>query len=109
MSLYQSLAYFAAYSVTATSMGLILATMPMLTVLLATLSAAHPAAFAFAFETGLALAALLLATLAAAHATAAFTLEIGLAALLPRSAFIFLLLLALAALLALTALLLLAL
>ena len=35
MSLYQSLAYFAAYSVTATSMGLILATMPMLTVLLA--------------------------------------------------------------------------
>ncbi|WP_249121706.1 DMT family transporter [Stutzerimonas stutzeri] len=35
MSLYQSLAYFAAYSITATSMGLILATMPMLTVLLA--------------------------------------------------------------------------
>ncbi|HJR28140.1 MAG TPA: EamA family transporter [Pseudomonas sp.] len=35
MSLYQSLAYFAAHTVTATSMGLILATMPLLTVLLA--------------------------------------------------------------------------
>lgn len=35
MSLYQSLAYFAAHTVSATSMGLILATMPLLTVLLA--------------------------------------------------------------------------
>ncbi|OOL38303.1 DMT family transporter [Pseudomonas sp. FSL W5-0299] len=35
MSLYQSLAYFAAHTVSATSMGLILATMPLLTVLIA--------------------------------------------------------------------------
>lgn len=35
MSLYQSLAYFAAHTVSATSMGLILATMPLLTVLVA--------------------------------------------------------------------------
>ena len=35
MSLYQSLAYFAAHTVSATSIGLILATMPLLTVLLA--------------------------------------------------------------------------
>jgi drug/metabolite transporter (DMT)-like permease len=35
MSLYQSLAYFAAHTVSATSMGLILATLPLLTVLLA--------------------------------------------------------------------------
>lgn len=35
MSLYQSLAYFAAHTVSATSMGLILATMPLMTVLLA--------------------------------------------------------------------------
>jgi drug/metabolite transporter (DMT)-like permease len=35
MSLYQSLAYFAARTVSATTMGLILATMPLLTVLLA--------------------------------------------------------------------------
>jgi drug/metabolite transporter (DMT)-like permease len=35
MSLYQSLAYFAAHTVTATSMGLILASMPLLTMLLA--------------------------------------------------------------------------
>ncbi|MDE1164374.1 MAG: DMT family transporter [Pseudomonas sp.] len=35
MALYQSLAYFAAHTVSATSMGLILATMPLLTVLLA--------------------------------------------------------------------------
>ena len=47
--------------------------------------------------------------MAAAHATAAFTLEVGLAALLLRAAFIFLLLLALAVLLALAPLLLLAL
>lgn len=35
MALYQSLAYFAAHTVTATSMGLILATLPLLTMLLA--------------------------------------------------------------------------
>ncbi|MGQ7859907.1 DMT family transporter [Pseudomonas sp. 32A] len=35
MALYQSLAYFAAYTVSATSMGLILATLPLLTMLLA--------------------------------------------------------------------------
>src|SRR5690606_38392948 len=35
MSLYQSLAYFAAHTVSATSMSLILATMPLLTLLLA--------------------------------------------------------------------------